>query len=248
MTITEREENVSLDGGSSAMRTLIVKPTSGARFPTLVLYSDIFQLTPSTRRTIARFAGHGFLVAAPEIYHRLEPAGTALEFDDAGRTRGLSDASRSSVAAWDADLRALLEYLKRHEDVDRTRIGALGFCLGGHLAFRAAFSGDVKATACFYPTGVEDGKLGSEPDCKSLSRVGEIRGEMLLVFGTHDPHVSFESRAKIASALHEAEVAFRLVEYDAEHAFMRDEGARYDPAATDAAFLEALTFFRSVFT
>ena len=246
MTITEVVENVTVDGGT--MRTLIVRPSAGARFPTLILYSDIFQLTPSTRRAIARFAGHGFLVAAPEIYHRLEPAGTALAFDDAGRTRGLADAAKSSVAGWDADLHALLEFLQNHDDVDDTRMGAVGFCLGGHLAFRAAFMRQIRATVCFYPTGIEDGKLGKEADCGTLARASEIRGDMLLVFGTGDPHVSFEGRAKIFKALHGAGTAFRVVEYATEHAFMRDEGPRYDPVATDAAYLEALNFFRSIFT
>ena len=245
MTITEHEERIAVAGGE--MRTLIVKPSTGARFPALILYSDIFQLTPSTRRTIARFAGHGFLVAAPEIYHRLEPPGTALAFDDDGRTRGLADASKSSVAAWDADLRALLAFLQRDDAVDVTRVGAVGFCLGGHLAFRAAFASEIRATACFYPTGVEDGKLGSEPDCGSLARVKEIGGRLLLVFGTRDPHVAFTGRAAIAANLNAAGTAFRLVEYEAEHAFMRDEGPRYDPASTDAAFVEAIAFFRSAF-
>ena len=87
----------------------------------------------------------------------------------------------------------------------------------------------------------------SEQDCGSLERASEIRGDLLVAFGTRDPHVSFEGRAKIYAGLHAAGTHFRAVEYDAEHAFMRDEGPRYDPAATDAAMLEAITFFRSAF-
>lgn len=229
------------------MRTLIVAPHARGRFPALVFYSDIFALTPSTRRTIARFAGHGFVVAAPEIYHRVERAGEAFAFDDPGRERGLANAAKSSVASWDADLATLIAYLRTRDDVEGKCLGAVGFCLGGHLAFRAALHSEIRASACFYPTGVESGRLGSEPDCGTLGRASEIDGRLLLVFGTRDPHVPFEARETILHAVHEAGVDVRMLEYDAEHAFMRDEGGRYDPAATDAAFLEAVDFFRRAF-
>lgn len=246
MTTIEHETIVPVEEG--AMRTLIIAPHARGRFPALVLYSDIFALTPSTRRMIARFAGHGFVVAAPEIYHRLERAGEAFAFDDAGRERGLANAAKTSVASWDSDLAALIAFLRTRDDVEAKTLGAIGFCLGGHLAFRAALHPEIRAAACFYPTGVESGRLGSEPDCGTLGRALEIDGRVLLVFGTRDPHVSFEGRETIVHALHEAGVDIRLLEYDAEHAFMRDEGPRYDPAASDAAFLEAIDFFRAAFS
>ena len=69
---------------------------------------------------------------------------------------------------------------------------------------------------------------------------------MLLVFGASDPHVPEEGRAKIVAALRDAGIRFDLKLYPAEHAFMRDEGPRYDPEATDAAFGEMIRFFRRV--
>ena len=54
----------------------------------MVVYSDIFQLTGPQVRVSTRLAGYGFVVATPEIYHRIEPAGTALPFDDAGAMWG----------------------------------------------------------------------------------------------------------------------------------------------------------------
>jgi carboxymethylenebutenolidase len=102
----------------------------------------------------------------------------------------------------------------------------------------------VRGTVCFYPTGLHDGKLGKDADAGSLSRAAEIRGDLLLVFGTADPHVPDEARAAIAAALTRAgtSVATRL--FAAEHAFMRDEGPRYDPEATDRAWDEAIAFLR----
>jgi carboxymethylenebutenolidase len=101
---------------------------------------------------------------------------------------------------------------------------------------------DVRATACFYPTGLVGGKLGKDADAGSLARAGEIQGELLLVFGTRDPHVPEDARTAIAAALGGNRVTTKL--FDAEHAFMRDEGPRYDAEATDAAWSECIGFLR----
>ncbi|MFL6212526.1 MAG: dienelactone hydrolase family protein [Blastocatellia bacterium] len=240
-------EYVDIPMGGSAMRTLVAAPRAGGPFPGILLYSDIFQLTGPTTRAVMRLAGYGFVVAAPEIYHRIEPPGAAIAFDDAGRDRGMSDAAQTAVAEFDMDARAVLDWLSRDRRVAAAQLGACGFCIGGHLAFRAALQRDVRATACFYPTGVHNGKLGKDADAGSLECAGEIRGEMLIVFGLLDPHVPPEGRIKIEGALKEAGVKFQVRLYPAEHAFMRDEGPRYDSEATDEAWADAITFYRRVF-
>lgn len=242
MIITTEYADVSVGGGR--MRTYVAAPKPEGRYPGVLCYSDIFQLTGPMLRACRRLAGYGFVVAAPEIYHRIEPPGTVLEFDDAGRERGLADAARTTAADFDADCRAALDYLAAHPRVAEGKLGAAGFCIGGHLAFRAALQPDVRATACFYATGLHTGKLGADADAGSLERAGEIRGELLMVFGTSDPHVPPEGRAKIEEALKAAGVSYTFRLYPAEHAFMRDEGPRYDPAATDAAFGDMTGTFR----
>jgi carboxymethylenebutenolidase len=240
-------ESVVLPLPGPPMRTLVTAPKAAGRYPSIWCYSDIFQLTPPLVRACVRLAGYGFVAAAPEIYRRIEPPGTVLPFDDAGRTRGLEDASRMPVADFDADCRAGLDWLAGHPKVSPGRLGAMGFCIGGHLAFRAAFQPEIRATACFYPTGLHDGRLGRDPDAGSLARARDIGGELLLVFGTQDPHVPAAARETIERALRDSGVRFRLSLYEAEHAFMRDEGPRYDPEATDLAFGEMIAMFRRVF-
>src|SRR6266478_5487508 len=83
-------KHVSLAAGQSAMQMFIAAPNRDGKFPGILLYSDIFQLTAPTLRSAVRLAGYGFVVAAPEIYHRLEPQGTVIPFDDEGRDRGLA--------------------------------------------------------------------------------------------------------------------------------------------------------------
>jgi carboxymethylenebutenolidase len=105
----------------------------------------------------------------------------------------------------------------------------------------------VKATVCFYGAGIHNGKLGSDADAGSLQRAGDIRGKLLLVWGTLDPHIPEDGRSKIEETLRESNNNFSQRLYEAEHAFMRDEGPRYDPEAADQAFGEMVSFYRSIF-
>ncbi|MCI0485858.1 MAG: dienelactone hydrolase family protein [Blastocatellia bacterium] len=244
MLITTEYVDTHVDG--SPMRMFVAAPRAEGKYPGIVFYSDIFQLTGPMLRVTMRLAGYGFVVAAPEIYHRIEPPGTAIPFDDAGRTRGLDNAAKTPVAHFDADCRAALDYLSDHKRVAEGKLGAGGFCIGGHLSFRAAFQPRVRATVCFYGTGIHNGKLGRDKDARSLERAGDIKGELLMIFGTSDPHVPEEGREKIKAAL-ESGTRFAFKLYPAEHAFMRDEGSRYDPEATDLAFGDMIEFFRRAF-
>jgi len=244
MIVTTQFVDVPVD--KSVMRMFVAAPKPEGKYAGVLCYSDIFQLTGPMLRACTRLAGYGFIVAAPEIYHRIEPPGTVIAFDDDGRTRGLNDASQTPIADFDATARATLDYLAAHPQIARGKLAAAGFCIGGHLAFRAALQRDVRATVCFYGTGIHNGALGRETDAGSLERAAEIKGELLMIFGALDPHVPEAGRAVIEDALKKAGVNFSITLYEAEHAFMRDEGARYDSEATDGAFGEAIRFFRRV--
>jgi carboxymethylenebutenolidase len=237
-------EYVEVPVGERSMRAFLAAPRAEEPHPGVVFYSDIFQLTESTLRWCVRLAGYGFAVLAPEIYHRIEPAGTVLGFDDAGKARGQRDAEQTPVADFDADIAAALAWLGDHPSVRGAGLGAAGHCTGGHLAFRAALRPEVLAAACWYATGLHDGKLGADPDAGSLARAGEVRGELLMIFGTRDPHTPGAGRETIRRGLEGSGASFAWSLYDAEHAFGRDVGDRYDPEATDSAFAETVTLFR----
>lgn len=239
-----REDEVRVPAPDCGIRTVVIRPAGDERWPGVLLYTDIFQLTESTLRTARRLAAAGFVVAVPEIYPRGDLAGVALEFDDAGKAAGLGGATSTTTAQFDSDRVAVLDYLAGRADV--TALFATGFCIGGHLAFRAAFDWRVAATVCFYPTGLHNGALGADADAGSLARADEIGGRLMIVFGSQDPHVPAEARAQILGALYAAgQDDLELHVYrGGEHAFMRDVGPRHDPELTDLALAEAVSFFK----
>jgi len=100
---------------------------------------------------------------------------------------------------------------------------------------------------CAYPTGVHNGNLGADPDAGTLARLAEIKGELLLVFGDVDPHTPAPARHIVRAALQAAGARHTYLELPGEHAFMRDEGPRYDPAMADRVFVEAIALFRRTF-
>ena len=210
------------------MRTTFFHPADGGAFPGVILYSEIFQLTDPIRRFAAFIAGHGYLVAVPEVYHELEAPGTILAYDQAGSDRGNRDKYAKELTAYDDDARSLLAFLSQME-LCNGRLGTIGICLGGHLAFRAAFNPEVSAAICFYATDIHSATLGAGKSDDSLFRAGEIKGELLHIWGRQDPHVPLAGRRKIQARLDEVNANYQWLEVNGAHAFLRDEGHRYDP-------------------
>src|SRR5580658_7911267 len=94
------------------MRTYLLRPAAEGRYPGVILYSEIFQMTGPIRRFASFVAGQGYVVAVPEVYHELETAGTVLAYDQAGADKGNADKYGKELSSWDADARALIEHLQ----------------------------------------------------------------------------------------------------------------------------------------
>jgi len=253
MQIIIKDIDIRVDDSVMRMYVAAPRPVEGKasappKYPGILLYSEIFQLTGPIRRSVERLAGHGFVVAAPEIYHRIERPGTVMPYDDCGRMWGNEGARKTAVAEFDADARGTLDFLAAHPQVASGKLGVMGFCIGGHLAWRAALNQDVKAAVCCYPTGVHNGKLGRDADAGTLARLKEIKAEMLVVFGDNDPHVPSECRKILTEALPRADVKHTIRTVPGEHAFMRDEGNRFDPATSDMVWAEAIAMFQRIFS
>jgi carboxymethylenebutenolidase len=241
--ILTSDETADLPTPYGPMRTYVFRPAAAGRYPGLVLFSEIFQVTAPIRRTAAILAGHGFVVAVPEVYHEFEPAGTVLAYDTPGADRGNAHKTSKELASYDADARAALDFLKTHPACTG-ELGVMGMCLGGHLAFRAAMNPDVRAGVCFYATDIHKRSLAKGMNDDSLDRMGEIKGEMLMIWGRQDPHVSQEGRTLIYQTMTAAGIHFSWAEFNAAHAFLRDEGPRYDPELALKCYELAVGLFR----
>src|SRR5580658_7189227 len=106
MTITEAAVEIGTPTGP--MRAMVFRPAAQGKYPGLVLFSEIFQITGPIRRMGAVLAGDGYVVVVPEIYHELEPTGTVLAYDQAGADAGNADKTKKELSSYDSDARAAL--------------------------------------------------------------------------------------------------------------------------------------------
>lgn len=225
--IINTSETIDLKTPTGLMRCHIFRPVAEGKYSSIIFYSEIYQVTQPIRRLAAYIAGQGYIVIVPEVYHEYEPLGTVFEYDKEGTDRGNCLKFEKPISSYDSDAHTVIEWAKTYEH-GNGKVGTMGVCLGGHLALRAALHPDVLTAACFYPTNVHDSTLGQGQQDDTIHRLAELKGEAMFVFGRQDPHIPFEGRLQIQQALHKANASYEWHEFNAQHAFLRDEGPRYD--------------------
>jgi carboxymethylenebutenolidase len=233
---------VDISTPTGVMRTYIHRPMHTKPVPAILFYSEIFQQTGPIERAAIYMAGQGFAVIVPEVFHELNPIGTVLGYDDAGRIKGNNDKATKDVQGYDTDNRAMIEYLAT-QDWFNGNVGAMGYCIGGHLAFRAALQPEVKATACFYATDLHINNIPNKPNQHSMERLADIKGEMMMIWGKQDNHVPLAGRQLAHQKMLDADLNFTWHEFNAQHAFMRDGEARYDPELAGLCYLMSTMLF-----
>lgn len=236
------DETADVGTPTGKMRVYLARPTREGRFPAILLFSEIYQVTQPIRRLAAMIAGQGYLVAIPEVYHEYEPAGCVLSYDNAGTDRGNDLKYLKPIASFDSDNVALIDWLEEHPACSGA-FGAFGVCLGGHLSYRAALQPRVQAAACFYATDLHSATLGAGQADDSLARARDIKGDLMMVWGQSDPHVPYAGRRVIRDRLEEAGVKLEWHEVDGQHAFLRDGAPRFDAAL----FLQAMSWTNALF-
>jgi len=230
---------------SGSMQTTVFRPQGEGQFPAIIFYSEIFQQTSPITRSAQILAGHGFIVLVPEIFHELNPKGTVLAYDDIGKDKGNADKFSKTLEQHDCDTQAMIEYLQQL-DFYSGCVGSMGVCIGGHLAFRAALNPFIKGAFCLYPTDIHSNTLPCIEGNDSLTQCGKIKGELCMLFGKQDPHVSTEGRDFIRARMQAESLNFSWHEVNAQHAFMRDEGERYDAALALSCYQMAVAMFQRV--
>ncbi|GGP18417.1 dienelactone hydrolase family protein [Silvimonas iriomotensis] len=238
-----QSQTADLATPTGTMRTYVHRPNAAGRFPAILFYSEIFQQTAPIERAARYLAGHGYAVLVPEVFHELNPIGTVLGYDDDGKNKGNADKAAKPVTDYDTDNRAMIDWLQQ-QDWFNGHLGAMGFCIGGHLAFRAAVQPEIKATACFYATDLHTQTIPNAPGQHTMERLGDVTGEMLMIWGRQDPHVPATGRKQIHEAMSQAGLNFTWHEVNGQHAFMRDEGDRFDPQLASLGYQLAFDLFQ----
>ncbi|QDS68414.1 hypothetical protein FKW77_010781 [Venturia effusa] len=252
MLIEESHIDIATQAGGD-MRIFIFHPKIDgypkARFPGVLVFSEIYQVTGPVSRFARQIASQGYIVAAPSSYHEFVPP-TALAYDTPGTDLGNALKIKKKVSAYDEDATLTIDHLLSLPTCTG-RIGATGMCLGGHLAYRAALDKRVNASVCYFATDIHSGTLGKGMRDDSLARTGEIAGEVVMIFGKKDTHIPPAGRDLIRKTLHDAGVTFSF--YEVAHAqrkdaFIRDElsKGRYDPAIAGICFQMLLELFGRV--
>ncbi|KAI9796403.1 MAG: hypothetical protein M1833_006175 [Piccolia ochrophora] len=255
MLIQETHQDVETQiGGGHPLRIFLYHPTiphhPHARFPGVLLFSEIYQVTGPVARFARQIAGQGYIVAAPSSFHEFVGP-EALPYDTAGTDKGNEFKASKRLAAYDEDARLTLTHLLALPTCTG-RVGATGMCLGGHLAYRAALDERVAAAVCYFATDMHSRTLGRNEEeaggsgDDSLARAADVRGELVMIFGKNDNHVPPAGRDLIRKTLHEAGVLFSFYEVAwAQHAFIRDElsKGRYDPGISKVCFEMLLEVF-----
>ena len=102
-----------LNTPTGVMRTYVHRPAHKKPVAAILFYSEIFQQTGPIERAARFMAGQGYAVLVPEVFHELNPIGTVLGYDDAGRDKGNADKAAKDVQGYDSDNRAMINWLKR---------------------------------------------------------------------------------------------------------------------------------------
>jgi carboxymethylenebutenolidase len=233
-----------IDTPTGVMRVTVYRPDTESRYPSIIFYSEIFQQTGPIRRSAQILASNGFVVLVPEIFHELNPLGTVLGYDDAGKDKGNADKFTKPLEHHDSDTQAMVEFVHQ-QTYCSGKVGTMGVCIGGHIAFRAALNKQISGAFCLYPTDVHSNTLPCNQGNDSLTRSDDISCPIVLVFGKQDPHVSAQGRILIHQTLSQNECDFSWHEVNAQHAFMRDEGDRYDAALAMQIYKMAIDFFHN---
>ncbi|CCF58887.1 hypothetical protein KAFR_0F02910 [Kazachstania africana CBS 2517] len=242
MLITESFHDVKTSAETTLRIYVFTPKVRGyprAKFPGVIVYSEIYQVTGPVRRFAQKIAAEGYVTVAPAIYHNFvgpEP----LNYDVEGTDMGNEFKIKKRLDSYDEDNRLCCDLLHSLSQFDGKNIGATGMCLGGHLAFRALLDKRVKCATCFFPTDIHLKSLGLGKNDDTLERISKeafADQELVLIFGTLDTHVSPEGRDLIRKTLRDHKVSFTFLEIlNAEHAFIRDESSkgRYDASITES--------------
>ncbi len=217
------------DGGAFAGYLSIPPAGSG---PGLVILQEIFGVNEHIRSVADRYAEEGYVVLAPDLFWRLKP-GLELGFTPDQVKAAREYGQRFDTDQGVKDIGAAIETLRAHPAC-KGKVGAIGYCMGGRLAFLAAARLRIDAAVSYYGTRMEP----------HLEEAKSVRCPILFHFGGKDQAVPAESRAKVRAAFSGHDDAEFYVYAEAGHAFNNDRRESYDRFSAQLARSRTLGLLR----
>ncbi|HWG05291.1 MAG TPA: dienelactone hydrolase family protein [Beijerinckiaceae bacterium] len=196
--------------GDKSMDVYVDHPTEGAPWPAIVLTYHREGIDDFTKWVAQRYAEAGYLVAVPEVSHRI-----AADVDAKDRKYHLKD---DEIVA---DIAATVGYLKTRSDVAQGRLAIAGHCMGGHMQFLAAAAlPDFAGIVACYPTGLFESWGGPGPT--PFERLAQIKCPVIGLFGNDDRNPSPHDADRLDAELTRLGIAHELHRYDGcGHGFQR---------------------------
>lgn len=199
----------------------LVRPEGTAR-GAVVVVQEIFGVNSHIRRVAEQYAAEGYLAIAPALFDR-QRKGVELGYDEAGRQAGIELMMKTSNDGAIADLDAAIESVAHVG-----RVGMVGYCWGGRLAYLAGCRTNVAAAVAYYGGGIVQ-LLEDTPRCP-----------MMLHFGDRDSSIPLSDVDRIRAAFPAG--TYHL--YPAGHGFNCSERSSFDAASARLAFERTIEFFR----
>jgi len=181
--------SVAVPGGAFFDAYLALPPAGSG--PGLVLFQEIFGVNEHIRAVADQYALDGFVVLAPDIFWRSQRR-VELGYEGADRQRGIQLAGGMKGAEVGLDMRAAVTALRARPEVNGGKVGAIGYCMGGRLAFLAAATAGVDAAVPYYGGGIHD----------QLDKAAGIKCPVLFHYAEHDDHIPMSAVDKVRTAMH----------------------------------------------
>jgi len=208
-------------------------PAPGSPAPGLLLIQEIFGVNQEMRDRADRLAAEGFVVLCPDLFWRQEPGVQLTDQSKKEWDKAFALYQGFHEAKGIQDLIAALFFLRNLPECNG-QAGAVGYCLGGKLAYLMATRSDVNCAVSYYGVGIE----------AALDEANAILRPLLLHIAEEDQFVSKEAQGEIIEALRQHHCVTLHSYPGVDHAFARTNGITYDKKAATLAGQRSLTFLK----
>lgn len=215
---------------SGEVPAYVVRP-EGAPRGAIIVIQEIFGVNPGIRKKTEDWAAKGYLAVAPDVFWRQQP-GVELNPDDADEfQQALGLMMKHDFARGLEDLKAVLAWIRAANP--GSKVGLVGFCMGGKIAYQMAAATDIEASVGYYGVGID----------QMLDDAKNIAGQLLLHVPTADGFVSPEAQAAMHAGL-DGNPHVTLHDYEGlDHGFADTFGARRNEAGAQLADQRTEAFF-----